>query len=140
MRAWFAGPAGSRAAGDAVRGGDDLLEVPDCSSVGRAVDSFVAWSHGRQVLTAPEFLRAVDFGGFDVDVRLADPEALADAADVEVVGERAAVAGAVAVERVLANYPPPFERLFDETAADVCIRRREGGELHLDGRLVGVAE
>jgi hypothetical protein len=140
MRAWFAGPAGSRAAGDAVRGGDDLLEVPDCTSVGRAVDSFVAWSHGRQVLTAPDLLRAVDFGGFDVEVRLADPDALAGDEDVEIAGERATVGGAMAVERVLGTYPPRFERLFDETAADVCVRRREGGALYLDGRLVGVSE
>jgi len=140
MRAWFAGPAGSRAAGDAVRGGDDLLEVPDCTSVGRAVDSFVAWSHGRQVLTAPDLLRAVDFGGFDVEVRLADPDALAGDEVVEIAGERATVGGAVAVERVLGTYPPRFERLFDGTAADVCVRRREGGALHLDGRLVGVSE
>lgn len=163
MRAWFAGPAASRPAGDAVRGDGDLLEVPDCTSVGRAVDSFVAWSHGRQVLTAPELLRAVDFAGVDVVVRPADIDALAganDAAeagvaagaadaievgnagganDVEIVGERATVVGAVAVERVLGTYPPTFERLFEVTDADLCIRRRGGGDLFLDGKLVSVS-
>lgn len=142
MRAWFAGPAGSRVAGDAVRGDDDLLEVPDCTSVGRAVDSFVAWSHGRQVLTAPELLRAVDFGGSSVSVRTPDADAVADSlgadADVAVVGDRVTVDGAVAAERVLDTYPPTFERLFDETGSDVCLRRRGGGELFLDGELVSV--
>ncbi|WP_255151756.1 hypothetical protein [Halorarius halobius] len=133
MRAWLADADGR------------LHEVTGFTSIGRAVDRFVVWDAGRQVLTAPRLLRAVAFDGCTVGVRfrehrLADArEAYGDRSGITFEGPRMTARDVRAVEVVHESYPASFERLFRDTDHDLCLRVRGGADVFLDAELVDVA-
>ena len=133
MRAWFA---------DAD---DRLHSVMACSSVGRAVDQFVAWRHGYEVFTAPRLLRVTAVDGCAVTVRFREDrlpaarDAHGDRPGVRFVDQRMTVTDATAVELVYGRYPPAFERLFDADDCRLCLRVRGGGDLCLDAEFVSVS-
>lgn len=118
-----------------------LAGVTGVTSVGRAVDSFVAWADGERVATSPVLLRATAFHPFTVTIRLPADERdrLLAAVDrdrsLAMDGTLLRVGDVVAVERVLDSYPDAFERLFADTTGDVALERRGGDRLVVDGEL-----
>lgn len=133
MRAWFAADDG------------ELRGVTECTSISRAVGRFVAWKRGRELLSAPTFLRATTLDGCTVTVRVREDRlpAVRDRFDghglVTVDPPTLTVEAVTAVEAVLDRYPDTFERLFRETDHDLCLRIRGGEDLRLDGELVSVS-
>lgn len=134
MRAWFADDDG------------DLREATGFSAIGRSVDRFVVWNHGRTVLSAPRLLRATAFDGCTVAVRFREDwlpaarERYGDRAVVSFAGPRMTVREVTAVEAVHERYPSAFERLFRATDCALCLRVRGGEDLFLDAELVEVAK
>lgn len=132
MRAWFADADGR------------LHSVTACSSVGRAVGQFVAWRHGYEVFSAPRLLRATAVEGCTVAVRVREDRlpAVRDRYDgrpgIQIADQRLTVDDVSAVEVVHDTYPPAFERLFDASDCDLCLRVRGGAALLLDAELVSI--
>lgn len=133
VRAWFAADDGG------------LRGVTECTSISRAVGRFVAWKRGREVLSAPAFLRATTLDGCTVTVRVREDRlpAVRDRFGghefVTVDPPTLTIEAVTAVEAVLDRYPDTFERLFRETDHDLCLRVRGGEALRLDGELVSVS-